>query len=141
MNLLLKFARLPWGGKRLIVEAAWGLTRAKCLLAFVPVRRLLGKPLGGNVVPVADPPPPVLAEIRWAVNAVSKAVPFSNICLVQALTARRMARRRGIATVLCLGVGRDDRGRLIFHAWLKFGDFTITGGRTEGVYRTLDAFA
>ncbi len=140
MSRIVKFARLPWRKKLLVAEAVRGLLRAKILLALVPVRKLLGEPLAGAEVPVPDPAPAFLAEISWAVNAVSKVLRLSNICLVQALAARRMARRRGVATTLFLGVGRDDAGKLVFHAWLRYGDRVVTGGRAELSYRTLEAF-
>jgi hypothetical protein len=140
MSRIVKFARLPWRKKLLVAEAAGGLLRAKILLALVPVRKLLGEPLAGAEVPAPDPAPAVLAEISWAVNAVSKVLRFSNICLVQALAARRMARRRGVATTLYLGVGRDNAGKLVFHAWLRYGERVVTGGRAERTYRTLEAF-
>jgi hypothetical protein len=140
MSRIVTFAKLPLRKKLLAFEAVWGLLQAKILLALVPVRKLLGEPLAGAEVPAPDPAPAVLAEISWAVNAVSKVLRFSNICLVQALAARRMARRRGVATTLFLGVGRDDAGKLVFHAWLKYGDRVVTGGRAERSYRTLEAF-
>jgi len=38
-----------------------------------------------------------------------------------------MLARRGIGSVLNYGVGRDERGALVAHAWIEAGGIALTG--------------
>jgi hypothetical protein len=50
-----------------------------------------------------------------------------------------MLRRRGIASVLCLGVARDG-DELAAHAWLEIDAVKIVGGRAAEGFSRLAAF-
>ncbi|MEG3162563.1 lasso peptide biosynthesis B2 protein [Sphingomonas sp. LB2R24] len=133
--------------RRLIVEAIAALlvARRRSLLPF----EVLARHLGGIVAPhsrtrapasaSAPAPAPVLpaplsqAEadmifaIRWSIGAVAPWLPFRTLCLQQAIAARAMLERRGIGSVLHLGV-RDPTGTTLdAHAWLDAGGLNVTG--------------
>ncbi len=79
---------------------------------------------GLDVGEVGTPFDPRVARIGAAVRAVARWLPFRAKCLEQAIAARAMLRRRGIVSVLRLGVvGGDVR---LLHAWLD----TCSGGVT-----------
>lgn len=56
------------------------------------------------------------------------------VCLPQALAARWMLSRRGVATDLYLGTMKSVQDNREFHAWLKVGDLMVTGACKEEDY-------
>lgn len=70
------------------------------------------------------------AQIKWAVSNASRFIPRAT-CVTQALAAQMLLARRGFASEVCYGVGRQE-GRIIAHAWLESGGRAIIGdGRLE----------
>lgn len=70
-----------------------------------------------------------VSGIGWAIRTAAPWMPFRARCLQQAIAARAMLARRGIGSVLHLGVG-DKKGcgtKLIAHAWLDTGGIKVTG--------------
>lgn len=130
--------KLGAGDRRLVAEAIVALVvaRARTLLPF----RVLARRLGGMVPPpavpaVASSPAPAerqaIHDIRWAVTAVAPWLPFRSLCLQQAIAARTMLARRGIGSVLHMGVDRSKPAGLEAHAWLDAGDMPVTGYPVE----------
>lgn len=74
----------------------------------------------------------LMRRIALAVAWVCHRVPWQSMCMVQALTAKKMLNRRGYPCTLYMGVKRDANGKMIAHAWLRCGVFFITGGTGEG---------
>lgn len=62
------------------------------------------------------------------VNRVASNTPWESKCLVRALTARRLLIEKGIPCTLYLGVGKDENGKMVAHAWLRAGEVYVTGG-------------
>lgn len=65
--------------------------------------------------------------ISHAVNRLCKHTPWESRCLVRAMTAQHLLKRKHIPSTLYLGVGKDEES-LIAHAWLRCGEFYVTGG-------------
>jgi len=96
------------------------------LLRFSTLRRVLdryaGSPATGNRGPHSSDP------VRWAVAAVAARCPLAT-CLVQALAADVILRRRGLTSELRIGVrvrGNCDVP-LEAHAWVECGGAVVTG--------------
>ncbi len=70
---------------------------------------------------------------------VERRLPWKSNCLVEALAARAMLRRRRIASVLHFGVTRSE-GRLTAHAWLEAGEGCVCGGREAAGFTHLAGF-
>ncbi|MBA3878815.1 lasso peptide biosynthesis B2 protein [Sphingomonas sp. CCH10-B3] len=122
--------------QRLVAEAAFALLVARIALLVVPFPRLAAR--WGVLLPVGDPgltPPEALdaaavetaQAIGWAVTATASVMPFKAVCMQQAVAARAMLARRGVASVLHYGAGRDDKGALVAHAWLDAAGVKVTG--------------
>ncbi len=79
-------------------------------------------------------------QIGWAVRAVAQRTPWKSNCLVHALAAKIMLRRRGIASTVYLGVAKDRGKDLNAHAWLRSGDVILTGKRSSGEFNVLSVF-
>jgi len=129
--------------QRLAAEALWTLGTIKWLLLRHPFNTLakryrLEKVDEGNVFAISGAEQ--LGRIGWAIERVSKIVPWNSVCLDQALAAQRMLSRRGIGGVLYLGVAKDEEGRgLKAHAWLKCGDRFVTGRKGHGEFTVVSA--
>jgi Zn-dependent protease len=142
MSKVLKFIKLPLARKCLVAKSVTCVACVKVALWILPFRTIVRHFRGcpGAKAATEPIPPQELLDIQWAIGAVSRAVPIGNVCLVTALAAKWMARNKGIPTTLYLGVKQDESRKLLFHAWLKYHDFVVTGGRPDGVYKTLDSF-
>lgn len=66
------------------------------------------------------------------VNRVTEHLPLKRKCWVRALTARKILMEKGICTTLYMGVGKDETGNMIAHAWLRCGKRFVTGGNGSG---------
>lgn len=123
------------GGMRLgrwplAVETVVALTLAR-LAMVLPFRRVVQNQTTQPAAAVEASRPPLdprAALIGRAVDKVGDRLPWRSSCLVRALAARALLRRRGIACVLHFGVGRDDDG-FKAHAWLEAGGGHVCGGR------------
>ena len=54
-------------------------------------------------------------------------VPFKAVCLPQAMAARVMLKRRGVASVMHFGAARGQEKPLDAHAWLDAAGVEVTG--------------
>ena len=83
---------------------------------------------------VASPPPKKPDErverVRRAIARVSHRLPWRSDCLVQAIAARRWLRRFGLETSLRIGAPGKVSEPFEAHAWLMYGDESVTGGDT-----------
>jgi len=120
-----KVARLP-----LLLEAFCYLVLARAAVSLLPFGRLL-RWIGAPSEPaVEEVTIETIQSVRWAVAvAVRRLAPWA-VCLPQAIAGHWMLRRRGIASVVCFGVGRDPAAKLGAHAWLRTADRVVLGERT-----------
>jgi len=136
LRTALSLSRAQYGA---LVEAMALLVWARLLIAFVPLkrwRRQFGALAG------ADEVHPSLTEAerdtaRLVIHAIDRAgrnLPFAFICLPRALAARWMLARRGVASQLSIGIGREAGGAMGLHAWLKVGEDWITGYQESVAY-------
>ena len=129
------------GGRRglLVAEASLLLLGARIAVATLPFRRVarwLGTPVSPSALPVPAPrdrPDERATLVSWAVRFAAGRLPGA-VCLPQAMAARAMLRRRGIAATLHLGVWRDHKAAVQSdpdappaHAWLDAAGQRITG--------------
>ena len=84
----------------------------------------------------------IIENIVWSVTAASKYIPLSGLCLIQALAAHKMLKKRSISGLLYLGVGKDqkDQNKLVAHAWVKYNNKTITGGANLDKYAVVSLY-
>lgn len=72
------------------------------------------------------------------VNRSANNTPWESKCLVRALTAQKLLKRKKIESTLYLGVGQEN-GKMTAHAWLRVGQMYVTGGNGEG-YAVVDKY-
>ena len=130
MRRLRRFLQLRVSDQLLLVEAALllGLVRLGLrVLSFGTLWRLLthfsGRPArsSGAALRQAD-------RVTWAVSVTSPYVLSLRPCLTQALAAQVLLVRRGLPTLLRVGVARVGRGPMQAHAWMETDGRVVTGG-------------
>lgn len=126
MKAALKYFRLPPGDRRLVRAALWALLRAKARLSFCAFDRLRATlereagPTSGQTTEAE--------RVAWAIDAVSRRLPFAGNCLVQAVATLSMLRRRGLPGELRIGVAREGGRELEAHAWVECEGKILIGG-------------
>ena len=68
-----------------------------------------------------------ITSVYKAVRRSSIYLPFGQKCLIEAIVAKQLLKQHNISSTLYLGVSRDNNRQLIAHAWLKCGDYIVTG--------------
>lgn len=136
---IFRLLKQPWRRKRLLVESIIGFSIARVLFFVLPFKRF-SRFLGTLVTDFSDDQVVLSSDLRdvaWAIDRACRVAPWGKKCLIRAATAKWIAQRYGYRLHFFLGVGRDDKRDFIYHAWTKYHCHTITGGETEGVYKTL----
>jgi hypothetical protein len=131
------FRQAGWRRRGLMLEAAWWLLVSRLALIFVPFPRLARRI--GAFVPPADPrvaaagaetspeAAQLARDVSWAVTRGALYVPFRAVCLPQAMAARIMLKRRGVASAMHFGAQRGKDKPLDAHAWLDAAGVKVTG--------------
>lgn len=76
--------------------------------------------------------------VSMCVNHVCNKTAWESKCLVRALTAQKLLKRKSIPSTMYLGCGMDN-GKMVAHAWLRCGRMYVTGGNGEE-YSVVDKF-
>ncbi len=141
---LRRFAQVGHRRRFLVTEAALCLLLARLGLIFVPFPRLAR--WLGDFVPPSDPralrarvpidtEAPLAQEVGWAVTRAARYLPFKAVCLPQAMAARVMLKRRGIASVMHFGAAKGETKPLDAHAWLDAAGVEVTGYPVAPAFR------
>lgn len=126
--LLRRFAALEPARRRALAEAAAALALAALAIRLLPFRRLDRMLDAGKRSRPADDPA-AAERIRWAVEAVSRHVPWRAMCFQQGLAAHWLLRRCGIDSRLHYGVASaSDAGGIAAHVWVTIGGAVLVGG-------------
>ncbi|WP_363321767.1 lasso peptide biosynthesis B2 protein [Sphingomonas sp.] len=129
--------RRPW---RLVIEAALFLTVAATAIAVLRFPRLarLASGRAGLMTFCADER--FIGEIRRALDAATRRLPFRTKCFERGLAAQWMLRRRGIDSTLFYGAALETDGALSAHVWVRAGDIAVVGCENASDYALLACF-
>lgn len=119
-----------------------GIWRAYIL--FVPFNRLknkMGKSKLESPKEVDEEIVKLAKKISWIVTTIAKYTPWESKCLVQALTAQKMLKENGISTTIYLGVKKDMNSNMLAHAWIRCGEYYVTGGNSRESYAVVAKFS
>ena len=122
-----------------VAEAISCLALARIAVMALPFR-VLARRLGvrhAETAAIASVHP-ASRGVAWAIAAAARRAPWRTECLEQAIAAKAMLRRRGIASTLYLGMARDP---VAAHAWVRVGDTNVTGGGNVARYVVVASFA
>lgn len=113
------------GRWRLIVRSALAVSIASAAVALLPFRRALRfgcVTLGRRSNLDVD-------ECVWAVNGVSRRLPWRTMCIEKGLAVQRLLRRHGVDAILHYGVRSDPQsGGLEAHVWVVVDGRAVIGG-------------
>jgi hypothetical protein len=117
---------------RYLTRAAAELLAARVRLSTVATEKILRElqaPLsanpqrqGGSLATID------VDRLSWAIAAASRHVPWRSDCLIQAVAADHWMRRHHLCPDFYLGIAKAEEGVFAAHAWLRYGDLTVTGG-------------
>jgi hypothetical protein len=140
-----RLAKLSWAECGLLLEAGVWLALIRLALLRVPLKRLapfLARPMTESPHAVDAGTQQRVQRLGWAVQTVSRYLPWDSHCLAQALAVTRMLGRRSIACTLYLGTTKDEANELRMHAWVRCGSVVLTGGpQSPQRYTVIATFA
>ncbi len=135
MGLALKFIRLPLDAKYLYLEAMFWLGISRVAILILPFKTIAPH-LGRHMAEIAedknkdrDPEnsQAIKQAVSKAVETTARYLPWKCRCLVQAMAGKKMLDKRQIPATLYLGVSKAEEKGLAAHAWLRSGEFILTG--------------
>jgi hypothetical protein len=145
--MVAKWIGFSWAQRLVLLEAACYLAAAQIAVHLLPFRWLaphLGR-MGGTSSerPVSPEQQRQAQQIGWAVTALARKLPWDSKCLAQAVAGKWMLQRRGLPTVLYLGIDRgpDEGTWLEAHAWLRCGADFVTGEPQHKRFQVLTTFS
>ncbi len=171
-SLPVRLMRKPFSYQCLIAEALIWLGITRFVIRYLPFRflmHLMGDQAEKSEHAFVDQSGTdhIIKEIPKAVVTISRRVPWECKCLVQASAAKIMLNKRGVSSVICLGVSKSGikgksntdldspetedssrrlnmsvsgRRKLRPHAWLIAGGEVILGGENLSDYVTVSRF-
>jgi hypothetical protein len=144
LSRLCKFVRLPLVEKLLLLEAALHMAPARLAVLWLPFRMiapLLGRQRCESPLEVAPKQEHTAQLIGAAVTTISRHSFWRSTCLVQAVAAQLMLKRRGIPATLYLGTARDMEKHLLAHSWVRCGHEILTGAAGHERFTIVASFS
>ncbi|MBI9055317.1 MAG: lasso peptide biosynthesis B2 protein [Bacteroidales bacterium] len=69
-----------------------------------------------------------ITSVKRSIRRIKRVLPWKIKCFEEAITAKKVLERYEIKSTLYLGVDINEKKQLKAHAWLRNGDYNITGG-------------
>jgi hypothetical protein len=117
--------------KKLYLESLKWSIIVRFSMVFLPFKfykRLFGKIQYSNQTVYTAKQLEEAIQISKIVISLCRNTPWESKCLVEALSCKRILKKRGIETTVYLGICKNYDGKeLAAHAWLKMGDYILTG--------------
>lgn len=126
-----KFIKLKFKIKSDFVKVFFYTAFYRAFILFFPfnkLRKKIGNYNEESPTVISDDAYEEARHVGWVVNIISKHTPWESKCLVQALTAQRLLKKRNISSTLYLGIQKDKDNKMLAHAWLRTGSYIVTGG-------------
>ena len=134
MNRLRKFLQLPAARRRCLISASLLLPAVKVWLAVLRFQTLRDLLVGLTSLPFrfSKLEESSTYDVVWAVESVSRLMPWASTCLTQALTAQVLLHRRGRPALVHIGTLKSEDGNFEAHAWVESqGEVLLGGGNLE----------
>ncbi len=120
-----------------------GVARVMVLtLPFARITRMLGVP-GKDLKRRTFTPEQLhrAAVVSRAIQRIQPFTPWDSNCLAQAIAAHHMLHRRNLPSTVYLGAAlTEQKSGLVAHAWLRCGQWIITGAVGINRYRVVASF-
>ena len=136
-----KFIKIPLREKKTVIEVVILLLYGRILL-LLPYRFM--KSFFGSYNEEASNDKTVnireLRRISSYIRRIGERLPWKCTCLVNAIAAKIMLRRRKIPSTIFFGMAKNSDDKIAAHAWVKCGDIYVTGEHTEHEYKSVGHF-
>jgi hypothetical protein len=146
-QLLSRVFTMQLGEWRLLFESAIALLRAYWKVRHQPFSELapnLGTLSSETTFDLLSKQQLEVKKIAWANHVFMRFLPIKPTCLMQAVAAHELLRRRKISCTMYFGVapGKGSAGNDInAHAWLRAGPVIVTGKHESAKFKPLAWFA
>ena len=137
MRLLTKFIELNRFQKAFVFKAFFLLAYYRVVILILPfdkivkhMERLGSRPTSTDSEYDESFP----REIGLAVSRTAAHTPWESKCLIQSLTAYHLLKSRHYPCTLSLGVAKDEKGKMVAHAWTQSGQIDVTGADIKDRY-------
>jgi len=95
---------------------------------------------GEGLVAASEDRTALAKKVSDAVQRAARNVPFGAVCLPQAMAARRMLKRRHIASVMHFGAAKGTEKPIDTHAWLDAAGVKVTGYPVANSFTEIGCF-
>ena len=125
-----KWYRLPTQDRILILQTIPFLSVIRICLVLLPLDYLLRLLTRiAKTLPAKDHPNcQSQKKTIWVIEAVGKYVLGDGPCLTQALAAQFILARHNQSGELCIGIAKEEQGKLVAHAWIESNGGVVIGG-------------
>lgn len=137
------FLKMGLTEKRMSLEifVLSGLVRMMLLIVpFKYIRNYLGEYNAYVPREIDEDQCSIVRQVGWFVTTISRYTPWESKCLVQAMVAQRLLKKRKIGTTLYLGVAKENKQNIKAHAWLKCGNIIVAGRAAMNDYKEVARF-
>lgn len=137
------FFKIEREERRLFFKALWLLLIWKMEIVFLPMRWYVAK-FGKKGLEFNEEVELDRSLVRKIQNSVKRAdsiLPWKSKCLTEAISTKRLLERKSIRSTLYLGVARDEKGKLIAHAWLRQGKRIVSGENGYEKFTVVEKFS
>ncbi|HMG46785.1 MAG TPA: lasso peptide biosynthesis B2 protein [Allosphingosinicella sp.] len=141
IRLLWRFRELSPLERGLVFEATFALGVAAFAIAvfrFRTIASAAGRP-SSAAIDEADGAR-LVRQVRWAVSACARRVPWRAKCFEQGLAAQWMLSRRNVVATLHYGIAKRDDQDLIAHVWVRAGPLNVMGCEIRDDFTELARF-
>lgn len=143
MKKIVLFFELSILDKFLIIEALLFLGISRIFLFMFEFKKIapyLGEHMKKSLDENSETNQVKAIKVSWAINLMSRHTFWESKCMVQAMTAKMMLKRRRIKSTLYLGVAKNDTRGFIAHAWVSCGDLIVTGAKGVNQFTVVSMF-
>ena len=135
------FIKIPFREKKTVIEVVLLLLLGRILL-LLPYK-YMKQYFGNYSIESIEYKTADLRELRRIsryIRRIGERLPWKCTCLVNAIAAKIMLRRRKIPSTIFFGMAKDSDDKIAAHAWVKCGDIYVTGEHTEHEYKPVGHF-
>lgn len=136
------FFQLNTQMKLLIIEAFFTLAWARLKKGknFAKIAPTLGMHMNETIFNSNPQKESVAKLVSKAIHLVSPYTFWESECLVKAIAGMKMLEKRNIESTLYMGMAKEGNG-LIAHAWLRTGNYYISGAKGMERFTIVARFA
>lgn len=142
---IISFFKISNKDRFLFFEAFLLIAIARILIRFFSFKKLmqyLGEPQKELPITVLSTEEKKFhLQISRAIKRAARYSFWHTMCYEQALTAKLMLKRRNINATIYIGMMKNETNKLEGHAWIRAGDYILTGNHQLEQYTVVGVFS